>query len=78
MSENSELRLPVVIVFAGPNGSGESTITQMAMPTIIRIWRSLLCVTIIRNFQMMINSRLHLFRRTSIRCVPVILFFCIQ
>ncbi|MDE6603747.1 MAG: hypothetical protein K2K90_16710 [Lachnospiraceae bacterium] len=30
MLENSEVRLPEVIVFAGPNGSGKSTITQMA------------------------------------------------
>lgn len=30
MSENSEVKLPEVIVFAGPNGSGKSTITQMA------------------------------------------------
>lgn len=29
MSENSEVKLPEVIVFAGPNGSGKSTITQM-------------------------------------------------
>ena len=30
MSENNVVKLPEVIVFADPNGSGESTITQMA------------------------------------------------
>lgn len=30
MSENNVVRLPEVIVFAGANGSGKSTITQMA------------------------------------------------
>lgn len=30
MSENREVKLPEVIVFADPNGSGKSTITQMA------------------------------------------------
>ncbi len=30
MSENDSVRLPEVIVFAGPNGSGKTTITKMA------------------------------------------------
>ncbi len=30
MSEANEIRLPEVIVFAGPNGSGKTTITRMA------------------------------------------------
>ena len=30
MSENSTIKLPEVIVFAGPNGSGKTTITKMA------------------------------------------------
>ena len=30
MSENSAIKLPEVIVFAGPNGSGKTTITGMA------------------------------------------------
>ena len=30
MSEKSEIRLPEIIVFAGPNGSGKTTITKMA------------------------------------------------
>lgn len=30
MSEKSEIRLPEVIVFAGPNGSGKTTITRMS------------------------------------------------
>lgn len=30
MSENNAVNLPEVIVFAGPNGSEKSTITQMA------------------------------------------------
>ena len=30
MSENSAIKLPEVIVFAGPNGSGKTTITKMA------------------------------------------------
>lgn len=30
MSEKNEIRLPEVIVFAGPNGSGKTTITRMA------------------------------------------------
>ena len=30
MSENNTVKLPEVIVFAGPNGSGKTTITKMA------------------------------------------------
>ena len=30
MSENNAVKLPEVIVFAGPNGSGKTTITGMA------------------------------------------------
>ena len=30
MSENKSVKLPEVIVFAGPNGSGKTTITKMA------------------------------------------------
>ncbi len=30
MSENNTIKLPEVIVFAGPNGSGKTTITKMA------------------------------------------------
>ena len=30
MSENNTVKLPEVIVFAGPNGSGKPTITRMA------------------------------------------------
>jgi len=30
MSENNNIKLPEVVVFAGPNGSGKTTITRMA------------------------------------------------
>ena len=30
MSENNTIKLPEVVVFAGPNGSGKTTITRMA------------------------------------------------
>ena len=30
MSENNAVKLPEIIVFAGPNGSGKTTITGMA------------------------------------------------
>ena len=29
MSENNTIKLPEVVVFAGPNGSGKTTITRM-------------------------------------------------
>ena len=35
MLENNVVKLPEVIVFAGPNGSVKSTITQMAKISII-------------------------------------------
>ena len=30
MSESNTIKLPEVVVFAGPNGSGKTTITRMA------------------------------------------------
>ena len=33
MLENNAVKLPEVIVFAGPNGSGKTTITRMAKRT---------------------------------------------